>query len=324
MATKWNWLLTALSIVGLFAAVSVPVYSNLEYAPQVSELKLTELSPEEQTSGALNALVELPGGSPINHTRVLSPEPLETYPTLQDEISPIFELFVEGNTLSVRISMQKSSALSCSAEQVSTTRRRQPDGSVHTLRHILLSCTQTKDGKQITWQQQLELDLAANTADPMPCTRHDATADERVVQDYQSGAPNSLPEKHQGAAIPRRFSMLVHAIAAIDSPELAAETPDLVAFTWQLVSMAPELNKPWPATWGEYEATAQAAAAALAPTLVYLQENNCFDNGDLAAFINSPAFGIVFGERFIVPSRERVQDQPIEFITLPAPHADEP
>ena len=324
MAAKWNWLFSVLGILLLAASLPVAVCLPLAHQGQSDEMQLATLTPIEQHGGEFSIHLTLPAEQPANHTRVLSAAPLEGYPTLQEGEPVSFKITAKGDQLTVCISKPQSADLSCTVEQVAIIHRRQPDGSVHPLRHILLSCAQGEGEAQKIWQQQVELDLAARTADPAPCAPPAPHLAALARQDYQSAAPCDLPEKHRGSPLQRRLSMLVHAVAAVDSPELAAAAPELLAYAWQLARMAPEPRLPWPANWGDHEADARAAAEAITPTLIYLQERNCFDNGDLAAFINSPAFGVIFGDRFTARSTERLQEQPIEFISLPAPHADEP
>lgn len=213
----------------------------------------------------------------------------------------------------------------CSASLVRTFERRQPNGARHAIRHILLLCCPqgreplsracSNPAEPVSlFLQQLEVDLEAGTVDPIPCSTPAPFA-ALPSRDYFSPEPSGLPEKINGAPLRRDLLRLLYAMAAIDSPPLAKQAAtELVAFCWQLVGKLPLPSSRWPLCWGESADDARDIARSLTPTLVYLQENNCFDSAELAAFINSPLFARLFGESFTHMPHEPVQEEPIEFI----------
>lgn len=200
-------------------------------------------------------------------------------------------------------------------------RIRQPDGTYHLVRHVLIGVEFVPEGEErptVAVAQHLEIDPEARTADPIPCPQLE-TYDGLPVQDFQCTSTGHLPEKFGGDAIPSSLQRLLYAMASIDSPSTAAAmaTP-LRAFAQDLVQKAPYPKAPWPKNWGIYEKDARRASADLTCTLTFLQENSCFRCAELAAFINSPLFAALFGTRFSQPSGGRVQETPIPFNELQA------
>ena len=217
---------------------------------------------------------------------------------------------------------QGGSAATYRAELLRQFDRRQPSGKRHCIRHILLSCEQTSPQGNTVYLQLLEVDATLGSADLIPCgatpPRYAALL---PTTDYRSSAPTGLPEKYNGSPLRRDMLRLLYAMAAVDSPTMAAKgTPEIAAFAWQLAARAPMPNTPWPDCWGDAAQDARTIARHLTPTLLYFHENDCFGCQELADFINSPNFARIFGENFTehppMPDDAR-QDKPIEYTTLP-------
>lgn len=287
---------------------------------RTQQIILAELPTEEAELAPVRFSLYFPRHQPLNYTCVLSATPQESYPEPLGEEAPLVQIESEAGQLKALITLPPGVSereFLYHAEQVGHLRRRQPSGQVHTLRHILLSCEQEQEnGEKRIYLLQLELDLAARTADIVPCSIP-KRYDELIAQHYQSLAPAPMHGKYSSAeAIPRDMSLLLHATAAIETPQQAeASAGELLSFTWRLARRAPEPHKPWPHNWGEYAEAARSAAEEITRTLIYLQEHDCFGCARLADYINSAAFGAVFGNTFTRLPSERVQESPIEYVT---------
>lgn len=280
---------------------------------------ITPLAPGEQ-GGAISFSAELPAEQPINKTLVLSDVELSTYPQPAAAEGAAVRVFTKEGKLYAAYPQRPG--YTYTAKQVKVVERRQPDGSVHPLRHILLSCeVKGETGTRTLYLQQLELDVLSRTADPVDCTPLPMAPESTppYAYHYHSLAPTSLPERFAGSYIQRRISRLVYNLAAVNSPEMAQSCiRNLQDDAWDLAREAPYPALPWPDCWGEHAGDARSAAGRITPTLLYLQEHNCFDCAALADFINSAPFGVIFGSRFSAHSDERLQDSPIEFIAVPS------
>ena len=300
-----------------------PVVLTQESAPEaaaeevVEEPALAELSPQELPDAAA---YEIPFNwqlnTPPQYACVLS-ESADTAPAELTRAEVQVSLRLSPGALRVNfepVADEQEPPPACRASLVRLFKRRQPDGSWHTLRHILLEARPALNSARFFLQ--LELDATAGTADLVSCELPADTAG-LTAQQFFAIHPLGLPEKYRGTPTQRAMLRFVYALAAIDCPEVAqAAAPELLTFLGQLARKAPEPQLPWPRNWGENEPDARAAAAKLTRTLVYLQDNNCFESGELAAVINSPSFERVFGTRFTAPGG-RVQEEPIDIIPLP-------
>lgn len=225
------------------------------------------------------------------------------------------------------LAARQGSAPEWRAELLSSFERRQPGGKRHTIRRILLSAEQRGAHGSTVYLQLLEVDATLGSVDLLPCggatpARYAAL---RPVQDYSSAAPSGLPEKYNGPPLRRDMLRLLYAMAALDSPSMAAQgAPEIAAFAWQLAARVPMPHSPWPHCWGGAAEDAREIARRLTPTLVFLQENDCFGCQALADFINSPLFARIFGESFTEPPAAPVQEEPIlyETTTNTSPESD--
>lgn len=282
---------------------------------------------------------------PVNYMRVLGQGEVTETALPDINYSPEVRLSARNGHLAAQIihtaqrpSMQNGMNVQYSAEQLLALKqrtpvwrvepvchftRRQPNGKRHLIRHILLSCEKPGHDEQTpptVFLQQFEIDIALGSVDPIPCStpeRYRALP----ARDYQSLAPTTLPAKINGGPLRQDMLRLLYGMASIDTPGAAqALTSRLTNLAWQLVNKVPAPEKPWPSCWGEAEEDARSIALALTPTLVYLQENDCFKCAPLASFINSIVFGRIFGERFTRMPHEPVQEEPILYNVL----TDEP
>lgn len=264
---------------------------------------------------------------PTNYLRVLGGGELPA--SMPD---PAVHLYAEGEQItaeidaarartSVQVGASKPSfdlhsrqAPQWKAELLRAFERRQPNGQKHMIRHVLLSCEWSDEhGAPLIILQQFEVDLTLGSVDAMPCSPPPRWA-HLPAKDYHSMQPGRLPEKINGSPIRREMLRLLYALAAIDSPVMAAQAaPQITAFAWRLAAKAPAPHAPWPRCWDAETEDAQEIARRITPTLVYLQQNECFECSELAAFINSPTFSRIFGERFTHMPGEPVQEEPISY-----------
>ena len=316
---RWGERLLVLLVLALLCSVAYKLKFSTasEASPEVPAPAepLAHIPPGETPASELTLPFLWRLSSPLPYACVLGAgdTPLQELSTAEVPV----ELRVREGVLSVAFGDSRESGQApvvCRAQQVRAFERRQPDGTWHTLRHILLMATVATDRAPVHFLQQLELDLTAGTADPMPCDVPPEWAGEHERR-FQSIAPTGLPEKCSGSPIQRDMKRLVYAIAAIDSPAHAqAAAGELLSFAGILARKAPAPGTPWPRNWEDYADDARSAAAMLTPTLVYLQENNCFESADLAAFINSTIFSIIFGHRFLQNTQEPLQHEPIDYV----------
>lgn len=309
-----------------------------------SRFPLGELSPGETAPFAASFTWSF--AQPFNHMRVLG-SPAEAELKAMSNKAIQVRLHTEGGQLTAELdhaanrpSMQSRSQLPGGAVSIGNARqdkspiyraellrsfeRRQPTGKRHTIRHVLLSCElpAEADHTPTVFLLQLEVDTTLGSVDTMPCSTPARYAAMLLPsRDYQSAAPTGMPEKYNGSPLRRDMLRLLYAMAAIDSPQLAeAAARELAPYAWKLAARAPEPHTPWPGCWGDTAEDAREIARRLTPTLVHLQENDCFDSQALADFINSPLFARIFGESFAentyMPG-EKVQEEPIEYIALP-------
>lgn len=314
---RWGERLLAMLVLALLALLGWRFFHRAEPpadAPAgVVEFKLGELSPTETRRGEYSIPFTWSLNPPLNNACVINADVSEL-PEFEEKL----DIIVGSKELSVEFAPapQLSDDIRpvFSAKLIRSFERRRPSGKRHMIRHILLICKlpAPADEQHRYILQQIELDAALGTAELVPCIPFAAAS----VQHHHSLEPSGLPELYGSAPIPRDMRRIVYALAAVDSPELAqTAAEELLVFADRLARKAPAPGTPWPHNWGEYAEDARAAAAQLVPTLVYLQDNDCFDSGDLAAFINSTIFSVIFGQRFHTLPAERLQDD-IEYTPI--------
>ena len=271
-------------------------------APQPQPPLLSaELTADEAAVGERTVVFLWRLNSPLRGSCVLtgSDDPLPEQ--LPDVELPV-QLHFHGGNLRVEMapaSPHADAVAACRADQVRVFRRRQPNGRYHTLRHIRIACEVPQpDASPLRFLHEFEVDAAAGTVDLVPC-EVPREWESMIPCHYNSLAPSGLPEKCSGSPIQRDMSRLVHALASIDSAVSAQMAAgELMSFAGVLASAAPAPGTPWPNNWGYYAPDARRAARDITATLVFLQENNCFDSAELAAFVNSLIFTAIFGHRF--------------------------
>ncbi len=193
--------------------------------------------------------------------------------------------------------------------------RRHPDGLRHPLRHIQLTYElyyKHYPKPVAVIRQLLELDVMMHTADYIPQeeTQVEPEYAGMTVSMYQTSWRGELPTKIDAEPVPASMLRIVYALAAIENKQQAdAAAVTLVNFAEQLVRFESYPISPWPENWGNFAEDARAAARLLTPTLMYLQEHECFHSAALASFINSSSFEIIFGTRF----SENIPTQGVSF-----------
>ena len=223
-------------------------------------------------------------------------------------------LLTQEGRLYARLIPEESSAsepshVNRSIELLRSFERRQPDGTRHVIRHLLLICEvpSPDEGDPAVFLQQFEVDATLGSVDAMPCSTPARYA-HLPTKDCICLTPSGLPEKYNGAPLRQDMLRLLYAIAAIDSQQMAkGVAAELSSFAWQLAAKAPSPEKNWPHCWDSLEKDARTIARHLAPTLLYLQEHNCFDCVELVTFINSPQFSRIFGNDF-----SKLPDKPVQ------------
>ena len=191
---------------------------------------------------------------------------------------------------------------------------RTADGSTHTKRLFMLRCraqiVPSWWGKVVSTcvVQVMMVDVIDGTADLLnPQNLGLGAGGELVVSMSSSG----LPERYSGSACRRELLLLHDALCSVDSPLMARKVAaHLAAQGQRVVSLyaVPELE--WPHNWGNDAETAQQIHESIIPTLLFLQQRDCFGSPELADFINGPVFGAIFGERFVSDDEKFKADIP--------------
>lgn len=271
---------------------------------------LAELTQQETQRGDFDLSFNYNLGSPSPFTQLLKTDIYDPYTRIPGEAPSGVRIYTRDGELFAEASPPDQADLPDQLRVVPRVQqdkliyRRHPDGLRHPLRHIQLiyEFYYKQSSKPVAAvRQMLELDLMMRTVDFIP------QGDEEVPPEYagmtasmyQTPWRGELPAKIDADPVPASMLRIVYALAAIESQEQAeAAAGALVAFADQLVHFEPYPAAPWPGNWGDYATDAREAARLLTPSLVYLQEKECFHSAALASFINSSAFEIIFGTRF--------------------------
>lgn len=183
-------------------------------------------------------------------------------------------------------------------------RVRMPDGTFHDKYVIELALaarlTPSFWGKTLnsSLYQLLLVDPVAGTFDPMDPSAYLFVPSEGAELTRAQGAPE-LPARYSGSFRRQQMLRLLDLLASITDTRTAdAAAPVLQSRAEQLVQLCADAQAPWPQNWGDDREAAEEVHRAVIPTLLYLQEKDCHNSADLAAFINGEAFGLIFGESF--------------------------
>lgn len=180
--------------------------------------------------------------------------------------------------------------------------RRMPSGRLHQQHLAILSCQVEVHpllfGKPIVTeaQQTLLIDGMDGCIDLVPMKKQAAGKPRLSII---STIPSGLPERYAGTATEREMQRILDTLACIRTTALAKDcVPWLLLHTRELVTSQENPTASWPHCWGAAADMAQRLSYRVIPTLIYLQENNCFGSQELADYINSPLFSKLFGEDF--------------------------
>lgn len=180
---------------------------------------------------------------------------------------------------------------------------RSPNGNIHTEYLMHISCfaeftpTFWRDPQRSHWVQFITIDVEDEAADPgTPLWAPPNDEFRRRYRMNTQGPQPTLPARYCNAPIENAMLRLLHTLAACTEDTHRHYTPTLIAGARQLRRFASDA--PWPECWGTHAQTARELSYRLGPTLVYLQQNACFGNADLADFINSEDFAAIYGSDF--------------------------
>lgn len=193
---------------------------------------------------------------------------------------------------------------------------RRPNGSMHTEYelHVFFAAEYTpcfwQEKQYLQWVQVLTVDVQDEAADLALPILTDTNSPFFTLYSMSTDGPTpELPARYCNSPVENAMLRLVHTLAACTEDTHAALTPRLVSGTAALAALARKNNEPWPNCWGAAANTAQELAYRLGPTLIYLAENNCFSNQQLADYINSEDFGCIFGTDFSHAKRDDINVQ---------------
>lgn len=249
-------------------------------------------------------------GAPSPYTQLLKTKSYDPYTRIPGEAPSRVHIYTRRGMLFAVVTLPKEEELTehlrvrPSVQQVKVRYRRHPDGLWHPLRLIQLSYEffyKHNPEPVAVIRQMLELDLMMRTVDYIPQSESDIPQKYAGMSAtmYQTPWRGELPIKIDAAPVPASMLRIVYAIAAVEDRQQADATARALRdFAEQLVHFEPLPNAPWPRNWGDYAEDARYAARLLTPTLVYLQQHECFHSAALASFINGPLFEIIFGTRF--------------------------
>lgn len=180
---------------------------------------------------------------------------------------------------------------------------RTPNGNIHTeyLMHVSCYAEYTpsfwREPQRSYWVQFITIDVEDESADMGTPLWAPPNADFlRRFRMSTNGPDAMLPARYCNAPLENAMLRLTRTLAACTEETHAAYTPTLISGAEQMCRFA--TDSPWPDCWGAHAQTARDLSYRLGPTLVYLQQNACFGNADLADFINSENFARIFGKDF--------------------------
>lgn len=183
--------------------------------------------------------------------------------------------------------------------------QRHPDGTMHPVRIANLVCEvwlhrpffqKPLHGFAI---QEIKLDIIDGSADVIRPITALMSARGMKHQFVSNAHYAQLPSRYCGSESERLITRILFSLASIDSKPLAdSSTPEIIKLAQKLHSLQPFPDAAWPDCWGEDAPIARQAARRIVPTLMRMQDEDCYDNQELIHFINSDSFGRIFGESF--------------------------
>lgn len=185
-----------------------------------------------------------------------------------------------------------------------TTLLRMPDGSAHPQYHLLLRLDLThkrllRDTEKVIMLTELVIDPADGTVDAVqPDIPENIENRQEYIYNYinPAAADSGLPTRFCGSESEQALQRYLYLVCAMHD---AASTERLLPAVRRrgqvLVDTYASLKLPFPDCWGEAADTARRNARRIIPYLIRMDEANCYDNAELADFLNSPLFARLFG-----------------------------
>lgn len=199
-------------------------------------------------------------------------------------------------------------------------KQRYPDGSVRTIRAINLICelwiyrSFFRSPLHAFAIQEILIDPIGGSADlNKPYFARNAAPNMEYTF-ISNGTQAQLPALYCGSECEQLLTRMLHMLAAIDSASLAQiRTKKLQETAQKLIAMQPKPAAPWPDSWGDAAPLAKQISRRIVPTLVRLQENDCYGHKELIQFINGDAFSRIFGTDFTTTPTPITDMPPIIF-----------
>lgn len=198
--------------------------------------------------------------------------------------------------------------------------RLMPDGQIHVEYNIFLLCEVTITpsfwGKPIhTFAiQNLMVDIMDASVDVTAPKIPARFGKDLPYKKLEQGAVAKLPSRYCGSPAEQGMTQVLYMLSDIRVPFSAGFQAEKVrALAEKTVSLYADASKPWPDCWGDDADVARRLSQRVVPTLLRLQEKDCYKSQPLADFINSPVFARIFGESFPDSPTPKVQEEPIEF-----------
>jgi len=197
--------------------------------------------------------------------------------------------------------------------------RQMPNGDMHMEYNFLIVCEATVTppfwGKPVhtVAAQNLMVDVTDGCADISTPSYFAGGGEQKVIE---NGSTPDLPRRFCGSPVEQGLTRILYNFSDIRSNIAAAyQTKHLKQLAQKLISAHADAGKAWPDCWGTDAEAARNLAPKVLPTLLRLQENECYNCRELADFINSPDFSLLFGDSFgdMPLPEERVQKEPIKF-----------
>lgn len=198
--------------------------------------------------------------------------------------------------------------------------RLMPDGQIHVEYNIFLLCEVTVTpsfwGKPVhTFAvQNLMVDVMDASVDVTAPMIPAHFKDKLAYRKLENGVAPKLPSRYCGSPAEQGMTQVLYMLSDIRVPFSAGFQAEKVrALAEKTVNRYADASKPWPDCWGADAGVAERLAQRVVPTLIRLQEKECYKSQPLADFINSPTFARIFGESFKDLPAPRVQEEPIPF-----------
>lgn len=305
-------LLLLASLIVLFFALR-PTISDDEMVDVSDAAKLSfELQDEREKAGLLDFEYEWELNHAPNNTLILNSGTEDAFALLQPASWKISCRLQEGKCiLRTAPPLLRAKDSSCQvrsrylAEFSAPFVQRHPDGTMHPVRIANLVCEVWiyrpffQKPLHAFAIQEIKLDIIDGSADIIRPIAALMTAKGMKHHFVANTYDANLPSRYCGTERERIITRILFSLASIDSKALADTcTPEIVKLAQQIQGLQIHPDAPWPDCWGDDAPIARQAARRIIPTLVRMQENDCYGNQELIDFINSESFSRIFGEDF--------------------------